>query len=82
MPFGVMQHLNVVLCPDAQHAIDLGYNPTEEYRHAQPVEIEKVVIVKDGTTAGNPTVDLVLRDQAGNRFVVMVTGRLLKALPL
>lgn len=82
MPFGVMQRLNVVLCKDAQHAIDLGYNQVEEYQHATPVEIEKVVIVRDGTATGNPTVDLVLHDQAGNKFVVMVTGRLLKALPL
>jgi len=78
--FGVMNHLNVHLCEDAEEAIQRGhvYPQSEGYK---AVEIEKVVVVRKGTVEGNSTVDLVLKDEAGNKFMVMVTGNLLKTIP-
>jgi len=76
--FGVMQHLDVVVCKDADEATQKGY----VYRDGiKAVEIDKVVVVREGTQAGNSTVDLILKDEQGNKFVVMVTGNLLKSIP-
>jgi hypothetical protein len=80
--FGMMQHLNVVLCATADDAIAQGYHKDGKYKDSKAVAIDKVVIVREGTQGGNPSVDLVLKDEAGNQYVVMVTGRLLKSLPL
>lgn len=76
--FGVMQHLEVVVCQNAEEATQKGYVYRDGIR---PVEIEKVVVVREGTQAGNATVDLILKDEQGNKFVVMVTGNLLKSIP-
>jgi hypothetical protein len=76
--FGVMNSLNVVLCKDAEDATAQGY----VYRDPiKALEIEKVVVVANGTEAGNSTVDLLLIDEQGNKFVVMITGNLLKSIP-
>jgi hypothetical protein len=78
--FGIMQHLNVTVCDDATDAANKGFvYKRPDYK---PVNITKVVVVRDGTLMGNSTVDLVMEDEHGNKFVVMVTGRLLKSLPL
>ena len=78
--FGVMQHLNVFLTQDADDAVAKGHNyQAPEYK---AIEIEKVVVVRKGTVAGNPTVDLVLKDESGQKFVCMVTANLLKSIPL
>lgn len=75
---GVMQHLDIVICKDADDAISQGFL----YRGGfTAVEIEKVVVVQKGTEAGAPTVDLILKDKDGNKFVVMVTGALIKSIP-
>lgn len=78
--FGLMKHLNVHLCTDAEDAVAKGhvYPQSEGYK---AVEITKVVVVREGTVEGNSTVDLVLHDQAGNKYMVMVTGNLLKSIP-
>lgn len=78
--FGVMNSLKVIICNDADDAVKNGhtYNRDEGY---MPVEVEKVVVVRNGTVEGNSTVDLVLVDEKGNKFVVMVTGKLLKSIP-
>lgn len=76
--FGVMQHLDVVICKDADEAAQKGF----VYRgDIKAVEIEKVVVVQQGTQAGNSTVDLVLKDEHGKQYVVMLTGNLLKSIP-
>lgn len=76
--FGVMSHLGVVVCEDVDDAIAQGYI----YRSPiVGVEIEKVVVVKNGTDEGNSTVDFLMRDEHGNQYVVMVTGTLLKSIP-
>lgn len=76
--FGVMQHLNVVICKDAEEATNRGY----VYRNSiKAVEIDTAVVIREGTESGNSTVDLILKDQEGNLFVVMLTGALLKSIP-
>jgi hypothetical protein len=80
MTFGIMQHLDIVLCKDADDAQAQGFVYREpEYK---PISIEKVVVVQDGTLGGMPTVDLVLVDASGQKFVTMMTGRLLAGIPL
>lgn len=76
--FGMMQHLNIHICENAEDAIQKGH----VYREGvKAVEIDKVVVVRKGTEGGNSTVDLVLKDREGNTFVVMLTGNLLKSIP-
>ena len=73
------KNLQVAICKDAADAVSQGYNYREpEYK---PVAIEKAVVVKNGTVEGNSTVDLILRDEHGNRYVTMISGRLLKTIP-
>ena len=79
---GITQHLNVVLCPDAENAIETGYNYNQWNPRPLGLTIEKAVIVQNGTVGGNSTVDLILVDETGKQYVAMVTGNLLKALPL
>jgi len=78
--FGLMNSLNIHLCTDAADAVKKGhvYPQSEGYK---AVEITKVVVVREGTVEGNSTVDLVLHDQEGNKFMVMITGNLLKSIP-
>lgn len=79
-PFGVMNHLDIHVCQNSEEAVAKGHT----YDRAMgftPAEIEKVVVIREGTVEKNPTVDLVLVDEKGNRFVVMITGRLLKSIP-
>ena len=76
--FGMMQHLNIHICEDAEDAIQKGHVYREGVR---AVEIVKVVVVRKGTESGNSTVDLVLKDREGKTFVVMLTGNLLKSIP-
>ena len=78
--FGVMQHLKVSVCKDAMEAIEKGHVYNQGVHKA--VEIEQVVIVQDGTVGRNATVDFVLVDEQGNKYVVAMTANLLKALPL
>lgn len=77
-------HLNITICEDAADAIAKGFNwaaPQPGEQPVKPIEVQKVVVVRNGTQAGNPTVDFVLQDETGQRFVFMVTGALLKAIP-
>lgn len=72
--------LDITVCKDPTDAIRQGFN----YRQPvfKPIDIDRVVVVQNGTEAGNPTVDLILQDPAtGQKYVVMVTGRLLKSIP-
>ena len=73
-------HISIAICKDASDATRQGYF----YRPPiyKPIQVEKIVIVKSGTEAGNPTVDFVLEDESGQKYVFMITGRLLKSLPL
>lgn len=77
--FGVQNSLSVVLCKDVDDAAAKGF----EYKQPEfkAVEVEQVVVVRNGTEQGNSTVDLILKDQNGQKYVVMLTGRLLKSIP-
>lgn len=77
--FGIMNYLDIEICENADEAALKGYvYSSDEYK---PIEITKVVVVRKGTEEGNPIVDLILQDQEGNKFVVMITGKLLKLIP-
>jgi hypothetical protein len=74
-------HLAVTVCADATDAVAKGFNWVEASPPVKPIEIKQVVVVRNGTEQGHPTVDFVLEDETGQRFVFMVTGRLLKSIP-
>jgi len=44
------------------------------------VTIKNVCIVGKGTQKGKPSVDILLEDAVGNKFVVMTTGQLVEML--
>jgi hypothetical protein len=77
--FGIMQSLKVAIVQDGEEAIEKGFNYADgEYK---AVEITQVVVVRNGTESGKSTVDFVMQDEDGNKFVVMLTGTLLKSIP-
>lgn len=75
---GINQHLKITICQNAEDAVAKGYkyNPP-----IKALNIAEVVVVREGTEGGNPTVDLILVDVTGNKYVTMVTGNLLKSIP-
>ena len=78
---GITQTLAVVVCENAYAAAAQGHiytNPTDGFK---ALEITRAVVVKDGTESGKPTVDLVLQDAEGNKYVTMITAALLKSIP-
>lgn len=78
--FGVMTSMKVAVVEDAAEAIEQGFNYTDgDYK---AVEIVQAIVVRNGTEAGRPSVDFILQDEDGNKYVVLLTGALLKALPL
>lgn len=74
---GVQQHIKVTVCEDASDALRHGflYRPPIH----MPIEIEQAVVVKKGTQAGRATVDLVMQDSSGQKYVCMVSAALLQA---
>lgn len=72
--------LDVTICADADDAKAQGFDYAA-VGGFKPIEVEKVVVVRNGTQGGNASVDFVLKDDSGQRFVFMVTGRLLKSIP-
>ena len=74
-------HLDIVVCADGDDAIANGYDWATTTPAVKPVEVKKVVVVRNGTTAGNATVDFLLEDDTGQRFVFLVTGALFKSIP-
>jgi hypothetical protein len=79
--FNAVQNiLTIAVCKDAAEATRQGYF----YRPPVylPIRISKVVVVEKGTKSGNATVDLILEDEKGQKFVCMLTGALLRSIPL
>lgn len=72
--------LNVVICKDANDAARKGYDYAagEEFN---PITLDKVVVVQNGTKEGRSSVDFVMRAGDGQKYVFMLTGRLLKTIP-
>lgn len=77
---GVNQSLAIVLCNGAQEAIDKGFNYDQWEKKPTPLNIENAVVVRGGMLSGKPTYDLVLVDEAGNKYVTMLTGNLMAML--
>lgn len=77
MTFGIVKHITLNICENVEQAIERGfsYNKPE----IKPIDIERFVIVAKGTKAKKPTVDIVLKDERGQRYVVMITGALLES---
>jgi hypothetical protein len=72
--------LIITVCKDASDAIRQGFNYREPV--FKSMRIDRVVVVQNGTEGGNSSVDLILEDPAtGQKYVAMVTGRLLKSIP-
>lgn len=69
-------HIEIELHDDATTAPNYK-NLEEVFRRA---DIDKAVIIKSGTVCGNSTVDIQFSDELGNKFVGMITARLLKAI--
>lgn len=77
---GVQSHLKVTVCEDATDALRHGflYRPPVHL----PIQIDQVVVVKKGMQSGRATVDLVMVDEKGQKYVCMVPASLLQSIPL
>lgn len=77
--FHVNQTLALTVRTNPQDAIDGGdIYPENEFTK---LKIAKGVVVMGGTQQGNPTVDLVLIDEAGKKYITFISTNLLKMLP-
>jgi hypothetical protein len=79
MSFGLMRHLNLVVCESPEEAVEKGFKYSDETHTL--VNVENVVIVRNGMQSGAASVDFVMEDKDGNKYVFMVTGNLLKSIP-
>jgi len=76
---GIQNTLCVATVQDPGQATKEGYAyPKPQFT---PVYVKQVVVVKNGTEAGKPTVDFVMEDASGKEYVFMLTGRLIKSIP-
>lgn len=78
----ITQHLSITICQDAADAVAQGFDWKSATPKVKPIEVKKLVVVRSGTEQGNPTVDFLLEDENGQQYVFMVTGNLLKSIPL
>jgi hypothetical protein len=78
--FGIMNHLSVTLCADAEDAVAKGYD--YKGKNITPVTVKEIVVIRNGTVGENATLDFLMEDQDGNRYMFMVTGNLIKSLPV
>lgn len=73
-------HLKVVVCNDAADAVAKGYDYVAQGGY-KPIAVKEVVVVNGGMQSGASSVDFVLEDEAGQKYVFLVTGKLLKSIP-
>lgn len=63
-------------------SITVHESPQEAPKYEAPEHLHatliQAVVVKRGTLQGNPTIDLVFRDDKGQKYISMITARLLK----
>lgn len=69
------QNLQIEIFNSPSEAPD--YNKEEHSR--KTAFLTKAVIVRKGTVYGHDTVDLQFEDEAGNKYVALVSGFLLKS---
>jgi len=81
MRIGFTKHLTVTICEDSEDAFAKGHTYEAE-KGFRAVTIESAVVVVHGTGQGNPTVDLVMVDAEGNKYVTMISGNLLRTIPV
>lgn len=74
-------HLKVTVCKDVQDAIDKGYDYAARGDFSG-IHLKEVVIVHGGMASGLPSVDLILEDNDGNKYVAVTSAAMLKVLPL
>lgn len=74
-----MNHINMNVFKDADEATDYGFNYNEWDKRPELVTATDAVIVRNGTVQGLPTIDIICVDEQGNKHVMLITGRLLKA---
>lgn len=67
--------LSITFCKDAEEAAAQGFLYREP--NYLPIRVERVVVVQNGTMAGKPTVDFILVDESGQKYVFMLTAALL-----
>ena len=70
-----MNAITINIFENAEQAIAGGFT----YHNApyKVCQISKMVIVLNGTVDGNSTVDIILEDDNGNKFVAVTTANLL-----
>lgn len=66
--------LTIKICRDPSEAPN--YNELGDFKGAN---LTDAVIVKNGTEGGNPTVDLIFVDENGQKYVALITGKLLRS---
>ena len=54
--------------------------PKYEWHDFKGVKITNCVIIPRGTVQGKPTIDLVMHDDSGNKYVSMMTGGMLESI--
>ena len=76
---GVSTELAVTICDDPSDATEKGYF----YRPPVylPIRINKAVVVRKGTEGGKSTVDLIMEDEKGQKYVCMIPHALLNSIP-
>jgi hypothetical protein len=72
---GKVNNLILEIKNSIEEAPDYNTNG-EGFSHAT---LTKAIVVRRGMVSGNDTIDLQFVDEAGNKFVAMVTARILKA---
>lgn len=70
-----MQSLSITI----HNAPDEAPNYKKDHPEFKGAELVSAAVVKNGTEEGKPTIDLLFKDQDGNTYVAMVTGRLLRS---
>lgn len=74
-----MQKIEITICDGVDEAIAKGY--TYDPPNYTKVNIQKAIVVRRGTVDGNSTVDLIMQDDKGNKYVALITSNLLKSIP-
>ncbi len=54
--------------------------PTMHPPEFRPIDLDHVNVVRNGTVEGRSTVDFVLKDEAGQQYVFMLTARLVASI--
>ena len=67
--------VSLQIVADAEEAKRKGYDWTKT--DVRPVELAKVICVRNGTRNGHSTYDFLLKDKDGKEYVFMITRTLL-----